>query len=394
MKSSLGSFLKGDHLQAVIWIQTAYLGDIILTFIAAQELKKTRTHLHQYIITTPGGVELAKPLGLFQKCLAIDKSSSFRATLTQAKEGVERLDLQRGSGVVLQAHRSFRSSVIAMMLRARHSFATITYQDSAALPAFFYRNLHVKVPRSLGIHESERLKLLLAPLGVLRREGHLAASTMISEAEKQELIKAHPFQVLDRMRNSKKALCFVALVPGSQGPAKRWPVSHWAELTAQLLQREDVFVVVVGGKREQKLAFEMKQILEGKGVRDFKRWCDLSGKTSLEELWGLYARFDLVIGGDSSSTHFGSALGVPCFVLYGPTDPTLGFGPLSKKSRMLSTPTSLSCQPCSLHGLLHCPLKHHKCMTSLTPSYVGPFVRSFLRQFFSERSVDQEEEKA
>jgi heptosyltransferase II len=56
--------------------------------------------------------------------------------------------------------------------------------------------------------------------------------------------------------------------------------------------------------------------------------------------------------------------------LFGPTVPTLGFGPLAPKHVVMGV-DHLLCRPCHAHGPQACPLKHWKCMRELTPGTVA-----------------------
>jgi heptosyltransferase-2 len=50
--------------------------------------------------------------------------------------------------------------------------------------------------------------------------------------------------------------------------------------------------------------------------------------------------------------------------LFGPTVPAQGFGPRGPGDVALGHP-GLSCRPCSAHGPMVCPLRHHRCMREL-----------------------------
>lgn len=356
---------------AVIWLQTAYLGDIVLTFGAARALKVLRPGVRQYLITTPQGVELQGPLDLFAAAIPLDKKIPRARSFMHVLRAVKALKLERSSTVILQVHGSLRSFLLAEAL----GFKRIAY--SGRFSHIFSPLIPhgVRVQRVMALHESQRIKLLLEPLGLSRVRTFVLGAEVCDAQQRRDLMSHHPFPQLDAVRAAGGFL--VALVPGSQGQAKRWPVAYYADVARWLIE-QGIFVVVVGGKAEQSLGAAIKDFLtSGEEASDL--FCDLTGKTSLGELWGLYARFDLVVGSDSSSTHLSSALGVPCFVLYGATSPALGFVPLSPGSETFGV-QHLPCRPCSAHGLHPCPLKHFRCMKELKPVVLIESLKNFFHQ--------------
>jgi ADP-heptose:LPS heptosyltransferase len=107
---------------------------------------------------------------------------------------------------------------------------------------------------------------------------------------------------------------FAVLIPGAapHRPAKRWPVEHFASLTARL----SLPVVISGGKAEQKLAIRIRQ--------DALDALDLTGRTDLAQLGAVLARARLAIGNDTGPMHLAAALGIRSVVLFSAeSDPAL-----------------------------------------------------------------------
>jgi len=110
---------------------------------------------------------------------------------------------------------------------------------------------------------------------------------------------------------------FALLVPGAAPtrPAKRWPVSYYAEV-ARVLDHHGVQPVVVGGKGEHSLG----QMIESKvpGARN------LTGHTTLAELQSLAAHARMVVGNDTGPMHLAAVAGASCIVLFSyDSDPEL-----------------------------------------------------------------------
>jgi heptosyltransferase-3 len=92
---------------------------------------------------------------------------------------------------------------------------------------------------------------------------------------------------------------------------------------------------------------------------------DLSLREVAEILKGAWRYF----GNDAGLAHLAEALGVPSFVIFGPTKEDMGFGPWRAESRAIGKP--LSCRPCGKDGRYCYRLtQRFGCMKSLEPGEV------------------------
>jgi len=148
-----------------------------------------------------------------------------------------------------------------------------------------------------------------------------------------------------------------ALCPGAEyGPAKRWPVTHFAEL-AKSLAAKGYAVWLVGSAKDRELGEAIVE-LSGNGCRN------LCGKTSLDEAVDVLASSEVVVSNDSGLMHVAAALGKRLVALYGSSTPDYT-PPLSGNATTLWL--GLSCSPCFRR---ECPLGHFNCMMQLTPERV------------------------
>ncbi len=107
------------------------------------------------------------------------------------------------------------------------------------------------------------------------------------------------------------------LVPGAapHRPGKRWPSEHFGELAAILAARGMV-PVVLGGAAEAPLAAAIRARCDTA--------LDLTGRTSMTELFAVAARAELAVGNDTGPMHIAAAMGCRSVVLFGPdSDPAL-----------------------------------------------------------------------
>ena len=101
----------------------------------------------------------------------------------------------------------------------------------------------------------------------------------------------------------------IALHPGSGAPAKNWPLQRWASLAKWLGRDAGLPLVIISGEAEP------EAVMAGVG----EPWRHLP----LEQLLHRLAQCRLFIGHDSGISHLAAAAGIPCLLLFGPTDPAV-----------------------------------------------------------------------
>lgn len=145
--------------------------------------------------------------------------------------------------------------------------------------------------------------------------------------------------------------------PGAEyGPAKRWPVRHFAQLAKDLAGRG--YAIWLFGSRKDAEVTATIQHLSGDICRD------LAGRTSLDEVIDLMSLAERVVTNDSGLMHIAAALDRPLAAIFGSSSPAFT-PPLSAKARVISL--RLSCSPCFARI---CPLGHTNCLETLEPAAV------------------------
>ncbi|SJM93079.1 ADP-heptose:LPS heptosyltransferase II [Crenothrix polyspora] len=158
-------------------------------------------------------------------------------------------------------------------------------------------------------------------------------------------------------------LKILVLCPGAEyGEAKRWPISHFAELAKQTAA-QGWQIWLLGSDKDSAIAEQINHAA-GNVCRNF------AGHTSLTEAVELMALADAIVSNDSGLMHVAAALDKDIVALYGSSDPSFT-PPLSKKAHIISL--QLACSPCFKR---ECPLyppeheSHTQCLTNITPDRV------------------------
>ena len=171
-------------------------------------------------------------------------------------------------------------------------------------------------------------------------------------------------QVLEKF-NCAEDRKILALCPGAEyGEAKRWPVSHFAEVANQQI-KQGWQVWLLGSGKDQTVTQEINQLTNNACL-------DFAGKTSLGEAVELLSLVDAVVSNDSGLMHVASALNKNLIAIYGSSDPNFT-PPLNDKAKILYA--GLSCSPCFKRA---CPLGHTRCLTDISANSVIDELNSLL----------------
>jgi heptosyltransferase-2 len=143
--------------------------------------------------------------------------------------------------------------------------------------------------------------------------------------------------LLSKVRNFQRDP-LVLINPGSDWPAKRWPIDRYAKLIERLAKSfSHIEFGIIGTQGEAELA----RFIRGScGERVFI----LAGKTSIEVLPAIMERACLVVTNDSGPAHVARAVGVPVVILAGPSAP--GYLTIKGRGKSILVQHPVSCSPC------------------------------------------------
>jgi heptosyltransferase-2 len=324
-------------------IQTAFLGDVVLTIPLLQAL--AARHGPVDVITTPGAASLIETHPSVRRVIRWDKhGKGGPGAWGLGKE----LRAERYARVYLP-HRSVRSALIAKLTGAKER---IGFADAPLLSRLLYTATH---PRDTTKHESERL---LGLLGDERLQREAAERRWRMELTREDEVKAQEWISANEIGHG-----FIAMAPGSIWGTKRWP--FYPEL-AKLLDRQ---VVVIGGREDAALGAAI--------VAGAPNARSAVGQLSLRQSAAVIRHAAVLITNDSSPLHLATAVGTPILAIFGSTVPAFGYGPIRPGDQVAEIP--LDCRPCSSHGPQLCPLGHHKCMKDQSPGSVLTQLQQVLR---------------
>jgi heptosyltransferase-2 len=326
-------------------IQTAFIGDAILTLPLIQALKKVEVETSVDVLVIPRTSALFSNHPAVSEILVFDKNSRDRG-LTGLQR-VARLIAQHQYEAALVPHRSIRSALLPWLSRIP---TRIGFDRSAG---WFLLTQTVRYEQSL--HEVDRNLSLLKPLG-MNVDGKILPDLYPSE---EDIRAVDAFLI---QSNLKDQSFLIGIAPGSVWNTKRWLKERYSELTRRLVEK-GCAVILVGGEQDRQLCQEMRS-----GAAS-SRVAVAAGQLSLLQSAELIRRCKAFVSNDSAPLHLATAMRTPVVAIFGSTVPEFGFAPYGDKSVVVET-KGLSCRPCSPHGRMRCPIKTFECMENISTELV------------------------
>lgn len=329
------------EIKNIVVIQTAFIGDAVLTLPLLQVLHKKFPDSHIDIVVTPRSKDLFTNHPDIREAIAFDKRGKDRGI-----PGLFRMAKHlrsRSYDLALIPHRSVRSAGLAMLAGVPNR---IGFNRSAG--RFLFTS---SVKYRSDLHEIDRNLSLLAPLGLppVRLElPHLYPT----ESDQKRVDRL----LIELEIGSPERL--VAIAPGTIWNTKRWLKERFASLAVNF-DEAGYEVILIGGSDDESLCSSIQAL--GQSSRVY----DASGALTLLQSAELIRRCKVLVCNDSAPMHLATAVGTPVVAIFGATVPAFGFGPTGPFDAVVET-SGLKCRPCSIHGGDKCPIKTFDCMNDIT----------------------------
>ncbi|TDT70611.1 heptosyltransferase-2 [Hypnocyclicus thermotrophus] len=326
-------------MKKILIFHTAFIGDIVLSTPLIKKIKSLYNCKIDYVTTKAGSLILQNNPYL-DNIFIYDKKGKDKG-IKGAFNLVKKLR-KENYDIAFVPHRYLRSSLIVFFSKIP---VRIGYKNSEGK---IFLNKLIEYRKDL--HEVDRLLQLVQGINadILEKKIELFPN-------KNNQKKIDEIFEKNNIKNQK----IIVIAPGSKWYTKMWPTEYFNEVIKRLENIENLKVILIGGKDEEKLK-----------LIQTKNSVNLIGKTSLLDLAEIMKRADIVLTNDSSPIHIASAFEKPyIFAIFGATVKELGFYPYSKTSEIIEN-KGLYCRPCGLHGGNNCPEGHFKCMKQIKPDYV------------------------
>jgi len=342
-------------MKNILIIQTAFLGDLILTTPFIREVYALYDRPKISIVVNKGTAEILTGNPYLSEIIEFDKKKvkkdlfyffKFAANLKNKK-----------FDICISPHFSHRSSILSFLSRAKERIGYI----ESGFSFFHTKKLHRPIR---GVHEVDKLFSLV-----------YQDPKNYPKKKRPEIFieKSKMGNILSLMKkNGIKSKKFIVVAPSSVWETKKMPKEKFIELIQIILKKTTMQVALVGSKSDMKLTESIRENFP-------KNVFNLSGKTTLTELAFVIKESAAVVSNDSSPIHFASAFNIPTIAIFGATIPDFGYTPLSDRN-FISEVSGLSCRPCGIHGGNSCPEKHFLCMRDQNPKLMFKKLSSLIKR--------------
>lgn len=313
-------------MKRILFIQTAFLGDVILATAAIAEASRLFPEATIDVLVKRGNEQLLENNPHIDTVLVLDKKRGKFKEILRLRKLLKTLKYD----IVFNFQRFGSSGILTILSGAKKKYGFKKNPFSFAFTKSFDHVI------GDGTHEVERNMQLLKEFGAKS----LVRPELYPSDEAFEKVKQY------------KEKPYYCLAPASVWFTKQLPEHKWLELI-QLLDKE-CNIYLLGAASD----FELCERIKTKSTHE--NVVNLAGKLNLLDSAALMKDAQRNYVNDSGPLHIASAMNAPVTAFFLSTVPEFGFGPLSDDSQILEV-KGLDCRPCGLHGHKECPLGHFKC---------------------------------
>ena len=156
---------------------------------------------------------------------------------------------------------------------------------------------------------------------------------------------------------------WIAISPFSAHEGKVYPLELMKQVIAQLSQRENYWIFLMGGGKAEKIA--LRAI-----VRSNTHVISMAEvKHGFVDEYALFSKCDLMLTMDSANMHLASLMGLKAITIWGATAPACGFLGYGQDASV-DIQLDMECRPCSIYGERECRYGDYRCLSGIKPELI------------------------
>ena len=325
---------QGRSLRTIVIIRFSSIGDIVLTHPVYLALKAGDPDVRLVAVVRRG----------YESLIAANPYADLTMVLDPDKESLRAFTRRLRAlapDMVIDLHDNLRSRMIRNRLGARQILVVRKFTFKRLLLVLF------------------KINLLKSAKRVVERYLETVSSVTAGKKGRIESFFEVPGRIVRRLKRTSlknAGTGFVAVCKEAGWMTKRWP--HYDELIRILLEDKKQTVVLLGQHRDESL-----RSLEKKNPG---RFYNLTGRLDIIASAAVISLSRVFITNDTGLMHIADAMKKKTLSIWGPTVFEFGFEPVNASTKVVSN-EKIRCRPCSLHGSDRCPLRHFRCMSTITP---------------------------
>jgi heptosyltransferase II len=335
--------------EKILVIQTAFLGDAILTLPMIRKLKEIYPLCSVDAICIPSTSDVFKACPYVNKVIVYDKRGKQKSLLKLFKFAGEIREMKFSR--IYSPHRSFRTAILVALSGVKETFG---FSNTSL--SFVYKHL---TEYYLNKHEIQR------NFDLIGFNGSDNSWKILPVIEPNDENKQKVNSFLHTILNQN----IIAVAPGAVWETKKYPAAYYSELIKFLITK-NYFVVLIGNQADSGLCEGIASVFKNNVVSS-------AGLFTVPETVELLRYCKLLITNDSAPTHMAMAADIPALTIYCSTIPGFGFYPFNEKSISV-TFDELKCKPCGIHGYKQCPIKTFDCAHKLDIEQIEQIILNIL----------------
>jgi len=324
-------------LNRILIIQTASLGDVILSTSVAESLHKLYPTCKIDYLIKKGYENLFENHPFINSVLLWNKKQKKYFNLLKIIVNVRKAHYD----AVINIQRHFSSGLVTVL---SGSAIRSGFRKNPLSILFTHRYIHLISKSEPYEHEIVRNHRLIQPF-------------LNAQLSKPGIYPSEADAVFVKEWTHEK---YITIAPASLWFTKQFPLNKWIEFVNELSL--DLNVYLLGASNDVLMCEQIVARANRKNV------VNLAGKLSTLQSAALMKGAKMNFVNDSAPLHLASATNAPVTAIFCSTLPAFGFGPLSDNSTVIETQQILACKPCGLHGHMSCPEKHFLCAETITTS--------------------------
>ncbi len=313
----------------ILIIQTAFIGDVILTTPLIEKLNRFYPESDIDILVKKGHEGLLGNNPKINRVLTFDKNHRKYVNLIHLIKDIRKQKYD----LAINVQRHLTTGIITAFSGAK---MTVGYAKNP-LSFLFSRKVEHTISSDPDKSEHEVLRNL----------------KLIEEFTDSsfEMPKLYPSTADYKKTQPNKP--YYCIAPTSVLFTKEYPIEKWIELIQKLPSDSIIYLLGAPGDRER-----CDGIVEKSRVSNIT---NMAGELSFLESAALMKGARMNFVNDSAPLHIASSVNAPVRAIFCSTTPALGFTPLSDDSMIVETKRSLPCRPCGITGKRECPEGHFLC---------------------------------
>lgn len=342
----------------ILIIQTAFLGDIILSLPILQTIKLFMPDSEVDYLCIPATANIFQNNPRLRKIIIYNKKESSR--LLKLFDIISDIE-KENYDIVICPHRSLRSALITYFSRAK---IRIGFNKNSLSFLLTGRAAYLK-----SEHEIKRnLELIKLIPGITVNDEKFFFKPELFPLEEDKNIAD---ELLKNFYNKdEKLICFA--------PCSKWFTKNLPEkISTDIINSLDTKgfkVALIGGSEDEEFCISLIKKVNNKSAV----LCLAGSLTPLQSSY-VIGKSAALISVDSAAAHLGASTDTPIVMIFGSTIPSFGFYPITSKNIIIEN-NALDCRPCTNHGRATCPKKHFKCMFDLNVNDIIDAVAFFTKK--------------